>query len=111
MVLKFRFCLKFKGAKWYCLTCKQIEEQELPAAAKTVLKCNKDRLLDSIDGPTKYCIIHAMNKTSQKLKNHQEFVYQSLCKNDGDCEYYFPNTPFQKCAIDGICEDELGLDV
>ena len=98
-----------KGAKWYCLTCQQAKEH--PGPSNTNLKCFEQRLLDQIDGPTKYCAVQEMNQTTQKLVHERQFVNQAKCKSNEDCEYWYANTPFQICASEGVCEDELGLDM
>ena len=106
---KICFCFKLKGAKWHCLTCKQAKKY--PGPSKTNLTCYEKRLLDQMDGPTKYCAIQEMNQTTQKLIHELQFIYQQKCTSNEDCEYWYANTPFQICASEGVCEDELGLDM
>ena len=108
-VQKICFCLKLKGAKWYCLTCKQAKEH--PGPSNTNLKCSERRILDQIDGPTKYCVVQVMNQTAQKLIKERKFIFQQKCKSNEDCEYWYADTPFQNCASDGVCEDKHGLDM
>ena len=90
------------------MTCGKANQHSGPR--NTNLTCHETRVLDKLDGPTKYCVIRAMDRTTNKLKNHFEFVYESKCRNDDDCTYSYPDTEFRKCASDGVCENEIGLD-
>ena len=102
------FLLKLKGYEFKCVTCEQVKEY--PGYANENLKCNEARILDNINVPTKYCIVRAINESTQTLKKHYEFVYQSKCKGDDNCKQLFPDTTFTNCASDGVCEDDYGLD-
>ena len=91
------------------MTCEMAKKH--PGPRNTNLTCYETRVWDNLDGPTKYCVIRAESRKTEKLKNHLEFVYQLKCRNDEDCAHYYPDTEFTKCASDGVCENEVGMDM